>query len=360
MKQWDDSLFLEGEENIRTHFGDNTKTLLIMGKGFDPRACRMLEILKDSTNEMTVCMVDYNDRTIQKNENNESRSEENYNSIKEMCLDKDLLELSVPQYVGENEKGVLVISESVKNVFDYGLIKEYERIMIDISAMPRSVGFSIIKRILDIQKEQKVCILVCENSRCDDRITPIIAEESAQYLPGFNTFSMSLESDDDDTVWFPVLGMNEVKAFSIIADYLKAVEICPVVPFPAIDIRRSENILRCYGKALFKDRGVDRRNIIYVPEKQPQLIYRKLYDTVCYYEKALNIDEDRSIKFAFSSQSSKLIDIGILLTMLALLKNGKKAGIVVVKNRGYNLKTEYNKQDENVYCLCLNESEFDW
>ena len=209
---------------------------------------------------------------------------------------------------------------------------------------------------------QKLCVAVCENSKFDDRIRPVIVDESAEYLPGFNTFSMLLEQDDGETVWFPVLGLDDVTAFHIIDNYLKPIEICPVIPFPSKDIQRGERILRSCGEALFRERHVEKRNIIYVPENYPLWVYQKLYDTVRYYEKALHIDQNsnRVIKYAFSSQSSKLIDIGVLLAIMDLVREGIKAGIVVVENQGYQAEDPYPKEDEELYCLCLNDSIFAW
>lgn len=361
MRQWNDCFFLEGEQQIRDHFEEALDTVLIMGKGFDPRSTRALELFKDLKTNLTVFMIDYNDRTLHESPRNESRSEENYKNTKELCKDMTLEELTIPQYAGDNRKKVLVISESVRKTITSKAIARYKRLVVDVSAMPRSVGFSIIKRILDIKSaEQKIYIFVCENSDCDDKIKPVIVEESAQYLPGFNTFSMSMDADDADTIWLPILGMNETTAFEIIVNYLKPVEICPIVPFPASDIRRGENILRCYGERLFRINGIEKRNIIYVPEKYPILVYHKLCETVHYYEKALNMNGDRSLKFAFSSQSSKLIDIGILLATIDLTEQDIKTGIVVVENQGYVLNEEYNKDNEQIYCLCLDESEFGW
>ena len=53
------------------------------------------------------------------------------------------------------------------------------------------------------------------------QIVPVIVEESAEYLPGFNTFSMSLEQDESETIWFPVLGMSDTGTLKIISDYIK-------------------------------------------------------------------------------------------------------------------------------------------
>lgn len=361
-KTWEDALFLEGEQSIKSHFSKIDNLLLILGKGFDPRECRLLEQLKPVVPKLTVCLVDYTDpATVRKNTRNESRSQRNYEYFLEMSKGLKRIELKMPMYRGKTTKKTLVISESVRACMTHELLKTYQDIAVDISAMPRGVGFSVVKRLLDIKTDhQKLHILVCENSEYDDRIKPTIVDESAEYLLGFNTFSMSMEQNDEETVWFPLLGLHEERAFNIIASYLKPIEICPVVPFPSMDIRRGENILRSCGNVLFQEYAVERRNIIYVPENHPLLIYEKLYDTVRYYEKAFSIDKNQAKKYAFSSQSSKLMDIGLLLAVVDLNRESIKAGVVVVENEGYDTGGDYKKENEQLYCLSLDNNLFSW
>lgn len=363
MKKWDECLFLNGEESIKDYFNGAENVLFILGKGFDPRTCTILEKMSLIINDLTVWIVDYKDKSIRENETNISRSNSNYERMLEICKSFNMRELLVPQYEGYASKKTLIVSESVRNSFKKEELTSFKKIIIDISAMPRGLGFSIIKRLIDLNfEEQQIYVMVCENSECDDKIKPVIANESAEYLPGFNTFSMSLEASNDETIWLPVLGMNEEAAFKIIAEYIKPVEICPIVPFPAMNIRRGENILRSYGETLFRENDVEKRNIIYVPENNPLLVYKKLYETVKYYEKALNANpqKKRAIKYAFSSQSSKLIDIGVLLAIINLHNDKIKTGIIIVENQGYSLTEEYNKENEKIYCLCLNKNELDW
>ena len=364
MKKWNDCLFLNNVDKILEYFTAKEDALLILGKGFDPRVCTVLENLKPIMDKLAIWLIDYNDRPKQDDESNESRSENNYKHLLEICNGDIDLQSKVPLYGGNENKKTLVISESVRNAFSTQKLQKYKHILIDVSAMPRGVAFSIIKRIWDIKRpDQGIYILVCENSECDDKIKPVLGEEAAEYLPGFNTFAMSMEADNDEnTIWLPVLGLNEEEAFRIIDNYLKPIEICPIVPFPSNDIRRGENILRCYGQAIFRENNVEKRNIIYVPENHPILVYQKLYDTVKYYEKALSVATERgkNVKYAFSSQSSKLIDIGVLLAIINLNEEGIKTGIVVVENQGYVLREEYKKENERLYCLCLNDNEFNW
>lgn len=363
MLSFEDCLFIEGENAIKEHFRERTEALLIAGKGFDPRATKGLECIRDEIKSLSVCIIDYEDRGIKENKLHESRSEENIKRIEQLCEGIELNIKKVPQYSKLGNSKVLVISESVRESFKKENIQMYKQIIIDISAMPRAVVFSLIKRIIKIKEEnQKVYIMVCENSEWDEKINPVIVEESAEYLQGFNTFSMSQDNSIEQTIWIPMLGMNEENAFEIIYNFLDPIEICPVVPFPSTDIHRGEAILRYYGEALFRIHSIDKRNIIYVPENHPLLIYRKLYDTVRYYEKALVKDKRTSnrYKYAFSSQSSKLIDLGMLLAILHLDNEDIKAGIVVVENQGYSSNEEYLEENNKLYCLCLNDEIFGW
>lgn len=363
MDTWDKSLFLKNSEEILRFFNKKDEILMIIGKGFDPRACKAIKMLNDHKIKIAkLWVIDYNENLKgSDNSGNISRSNSNLSLLNDISKNIDKDYVNMPTYKRENEKNVLIISEKVRELIVKKSIANYSNIVVDISAMPRTVSFSIIKRLIDIKNEsQKLYIIVCENSDCDDKIKPVIVEGSAEYLQGFNTFSLTMQSDADDTIWLPVLGINEKEAFNIIADFLKPIEVCPIVPFPSTQVKRSEIILRDFGQILFQEREIEKRNIIYVPENYPLIVYKKLCDTAKYYEKALNNDNKRNIRYAFSSQSSKLIDIGILLTVITLNKQQIKAGVVIVENQGYALTDDYDENKDQMYCICLNDTEFNW
>lgn len=62
MKLWNDCLFLDNSDKILDYFASKSDSLLILGKGFDPRACTILESLKPVMSELSVWLIDYNDR----------------------------------------------------------------------------------------------------------------------------------------------------------------------------------------------------------------------------------------------------------------------------------------------------------
>ncbi len=359
----DDLLFIQGSDELVDFFKDKDNLLIVMGKGFDPRSCKIIETLSNNDVIFNVLLVDYNEQlTTGDSAKEKSRSEKNFKEFQKLCESIPYEELQVPSYKSENDsKRLLVISESVRSAFKKSLIENYDHILLDFSALPRAVAFSIAKHLWDTKEEhQKLYLLACENSEYDDYIIPKINEGTAEFLQGFNAFAMTMESENDETIWFPFLGDNEQAAFDIISKYLKPIEICPVVPFPSKNIKRSKVLLRKYGQKLFKEQNIEKRNIIYVPECQPLLNAKKLINTVKYYERALNFDNNRHIHYAFSAHSSKLMDIGLLLSVMTLLQHGRKVGIVVVDNKGYEVEKDnsYEKQKDELYCVCLDYSKF--
>lgn len=357
MQNWDECILLEGRTNIYHHF-ENKETLLIIGLGFDPRSSRFLDLLKEIKQQLTVYIVIYDDVGV-----DEDRYKNNYDTICSICDNNNIpyQSINIPMYKFDGMKRTLIISESVKTHITKNLIKCFGNIVLDISAMPKGVSFSLIKRLVMIKTiSQKLCIAVCENSEYDDSIIPIIGEESAEYLPGFNTFSLTMEQDEPETVLFPALGMEYSDTLRIIANYTKPIEICPVVPFPSMDIQRGEKMLRSCGEVLFRERGVETRDIIYVPESDPRLVCHKLSNTVEYYKKAFSIDNDRAIQYVFASSSSKLIDIGILLAVLELDEKEIKTGIVIVGKQSYRTIKDYNIKNDRLFCLCLDENIYEW
>lgn len=361
---FDNCLFLEGKNNIINFFKDKKNCLLLVGKGFDPRTASFLNSLKQEKKDFTVWIIDYNEQSNKvRNGKTSSRSNDNLNSLKQLCNDLTYDVLEVPSYkIGSDGKRTLIISESIKKEITKQKLENYDYIIVDISAMTKAASFSLINLIYKRKKpEQKLYVIVTENSDCDDKISPSIVEDSAELLQGFRTFSFSLASDDDYTIWFPAMGGYSKEAFETIYKFLRPIEICPVLPFPSVKINRSEYILRNLGELIFREYQVNKRNIIFVPEESPILVSKKLYNTVKYYESALNIDNQKSIKFVFSSQSSKLIDLGILLTILLFNKsNNIRVSFALVETAEYSLNEEYDVRYEKTYCFGFDDDELNW
>lgn len=360
--QWQDSVYLKNDNEVRQFFKSHMDQLFILGKGFDPRTCEGIKIFSQLNGDIHVLLVNYFEKNFASPKQNEIKSLDNYKNLNSFINKDYLKEINIQMWRKESENQRSITHESIRKSITKEVIEKYKEIIVDISAMPRTVSFNLIKRIKDIIGEnQKLYVLVCENSDLDDKIDPIISAESAEYLQGFGTFSIGREEISDTTkVWLPILGFNELPAFRKIEEFLKPNEICPVIPFPGLNAKRGENTIRYYGEFLFKALEVEKRNIIYVPESHPILTYIKLCNTVQYYENALNCERESIIRYIFSTQSSKLMDVGILLAIIDLQSQGYTVGMAIVENEGYNVKGEYKERNNKLSCICLNDKEFDW
>lgn len=362
---WSECMFLRGEESIKRRFSNDRKKLIFVGRGFDPRMTVGVETLFQADTNSMVLLVNYTEKQAVHDPVFAAQRDCNIRNLQLVCgnhLDEICIE------IWSQEFGATVVHEKVRKVITSELIQAYDEIIVDISAMPRIVSFNLIKHLIVLKRrkenaEKKISILVCENSSLDDSIKSIIATESAQFLQGLNAFTMGMEGISTNIrVWIPVLGLNEETALQKIAAFLQPDETCPVLPFPSANIRREEEIIRRHGIELFNALEVEKRNIIYVPENQPIIMYQKLCNTVNFYESALNPPGGEvEINYVFSSQGSKIMDIGVLMAIIDLIRNNLTVGMAVIETEGYDKsQVSYDAGYNELCCVCLDDNEFAW
>lgn len=358
--EFEERVYLGNTREVQSFFEGKKRVLLILGCGFDPRMNEGVKVLQEAGTEFQVLVIHYGRNNNSRSKKNNSQAQKNLDELRNLVGMQSILEVDIQRYSLEGEKRDVTFL-NIRNGIQKQMIQNYERIILDISAMPRTVSFYLIKHIYNIRADrQKVYILVCENSVFDDKIDEISARDSANYMY-FNLFTAGSESVNDSiTVWLPVMGDHEMAAFRKIAEYVKPDEICPVIPFPSRNVRRGEKIIRSYGHYLFKELKIEKRNIIYVPENHPLLIYQKLCSTINFYEHALQSRDEEIVKYVFSSQSSKLMDVGIVLALLDLNKDGLVVTMAYVDNDGYNHPNVYESDNNQLSCVCMDDKEFCW
>lgn len=187
-------------------------------------------------------------------------------------------------------------------------------------------------------------VVTAENASLDSHIKEFKPDAELSYVYGFKGGS-ELTSEKKPTIWLPILG--EGAAAQISAAYEKASpdEICPVLPFPSRDPRRSDALLIEYHKLLFDGMDIEGQNIIYVAEQNPFQVYRTLFQTITDYNETLKVMKGCDI--VISTFSSKLLSIGALLCAyeFKLLKT-IRVGILNVDSSGYEIEEAELDGDE--------------
>jgi len=348
--RWSPYVLLTGEklENMfATHFHERSKVLVIMGKGFDVRMNIALNQLQSNLNKpnITCLLISFDEGESSISHRYKSLVDDNVKELNSLLLTKDIIIKNIQLWKKEGKKKRRVGDRSAADIINTIDLNVYTDILVDISALPRGIYFSLIGKILTLidlnvgKHTPNLMVAVAENPALDSAIIDDIPHEDLNFLHGFGG-GIDLSSSDlsEPTIWLPVLGENKQVYIRKAYEHLAPNEMCPVLPYPSRDPRRPDSLIVEYHDLLFDDYRVEPQNIMYVPEQNPFEAYRILSNTINNYNKSLQTIG--GCKAVLSTFSSKLISIGTLLAAYELKANNIGVGVLSVDSQGYNLDKE--------------------
>jgi hypothetical protein len=201
-------------------------------------------------------------------------------------------------------------------VTDTAFVSGIGHLVIDVSSLPSSLYFPVVAAALTSVDRAvegfpaEVQVVACENPMIDSAIVELGVSE-ASLVGGFRG-PLELASEPAGTViWAPVLGEQSGPALQAIHSFLAPGDVCPVLPFPARNPRRADNLLLEYQVELLDAFLVTPGNLIYADERNPFDLYRTLSRLQNDYRHALRALEPTTV--ALSTHSSKLLSLGALL-----------------------------------------------
>jgi len=331
------------------HFSNEEHQLLfILGKGFDIRMNFALNRLLKQCPKLNVhcLLVEFDEGSTSSSHDYESFVDDNMKEFVRLMTNRTWTSCKIKIKSGSGRKGRIVGDRNAAEIIkDYSDISKYTDIIIDISALPRSLYFSLIGKVLTLidlptSKTHNLFLSVAENVKIDALIQESGIEEDITYLHGFGG-QIELESEKEKPlIWFPILGEKKrvhinKGADKITEDKARVYEICPVLPFPSKNPRRSDSLLIEYHDILFDALDIEPQNIMYVTERDPFQAYVQLSNAIMNYQESLHVIE--GCKIALSTFSSKLISIA---TLLVAYENQDFVGIMNVNSGGYNVLNE--------------------
>lgn len=195
-------------------------------------------------------------------------------------------------------------------------VEDVGHLIIDVSSLPASLYFPAIAATLTSVDRgvagfpEEVQVVACENPEVDAAIINLGVDEAA-VVGGFRG-TLERESDPTGTIiWAPVIGEHVGPALQAIHDFLNPGDVCPILPFPARNPRRADNLLLEHQVVLLDAFRVTPGNLIYADERNPFDLYRTLSRLQEDYRHALKALEPTTV--ALSTHSSKLLSLGALL-----------------------------------------------
>lgn len=283
-------------------------TTFILGLGFDPRMLvglrRIGPLLKDRLSIVAIDLSGTGSGEMATVHGDRNRDE--LAQLVATC-GCNLISTRLPSTSDRRRAGLRLAQELSRDM-------EAEHIVIDISAVPKSVYFPLIASCLRRGDEERrllqIQVLVTENPSLDD----IIGGEGTLPASHFGGFQHGLNLEavlSGPRVWAPVLGPRVATQLEAIHDRLKPAEICPVLPFPAHSARRGDDLLIEYQRLLVGTFEVEASNYIYASEANPFDLYRTLSRLHLRYRESLKPLGESTL--VLSSHASKALSIGVLL-----------------------------------------------
>jgi len=317
--------------------------LFVVGLGFDPRMCSAIrEIMSQGGVGKRDCLL------IAFDEGPDSPSRQYHDMVK--SNDEELSELMIGkgnitkhQLRMWSADGHRIGSRNAASVFRrIDALTQYTDIVVDISALPQSIYFPLIAKLLLLLDSNEgssplpnLHVVVSESPDLDHIIHPVGIDDEATYLYGFGGGVDMEATAEIPRVWVPILGEDRGGELVRIYDLIQPDEICPVLPFPSSNPRRGDNLILEYRKLLLDGFLVEPTNIVYASEKNPFEVYRELAKTISQWSTTLQ--PLGSCKIVISALSSKILSLGALLAAYQLRRMGQLVGIGHVEARGYDI-----------------------
>ena len=332
----------EAKQFWRTHLkGRSRKLLYVLGSGFDPRMCSGVEKLLGQMENSDVTWLCIGLKEEYPEPALVQQAKENNQHLLRLLGDNALIqrvEIDTWHQTGISRKRA-TSRNTMKGLRNQLNIEAYDDIVVDISSMAQAVYFTLLGFILSKLDRSKAVptnlhIIALEDPELDRLVVQTGIDESASYIRGFAGQMQTAGLADVPLLWIPVLGEGERVQLERLYDFVKPVEICPVLPFPSRDPRRRDKLIVEYHDLLMDQWQIEPKNFVFASERNPFDVYIQLRRLVQRYDDVLRPIE--GCKAVISSQSSKVLSIGAFLAAYELKNDlNFNVGIVHIESQGY-------------------------
>ena len=320
MRWYDYILVRDGEPEFDDIFGgpSDESVLYILGEGFDPRTTvglaraaelrkgEQLSILTLELSSADSAAVGVGDDVLELARTNREWLDELVETYGLRRSRLNYLTVADPASAG------LAISRTVVSEH----CESFSRVVVDVSAMPTRVFFPLIGALLKESdphqgtREFELLVVACENPELDDRIVRL-GTRSGSVVGGFRHGFETRVHGPGVRIWAPLLGQGEESTIRAVYRSLEPDEVCPILPYPARQPRRSDDLLHEYNGLLFDEMLADAANLIYADEANPFDLYRTLLRLRDRYTESLAPIGEATV--ILSAHASKLLALGVML-----------------------------------------------
>lgn len=291
--------------------GQSNVLHLIIGDGFDPRALHIVDriMLLDLPVRITTIGLPAGTGSA----HTTGLAGENRRRFAELVQTHD-----VPvhcQVEPEDSNRLTAGIRIARSLIEESVILPDEAVILDVSALPGSRFFPLLgafAQLTEDSRDGELIVTVAENPDLDDLINPQGISD-----PGsISGFGHGFRPDDSRMIriWAPVLGKATSSELEAIFGYLNPAEVYPILPFPARNPRRADDLVLEHLTLLLEQFEISTRNFLYVQEANPFDCYRVLSSL---HERSTDLLRlIGPVKVVSSIHASKMLSIGVCLASI--------------------------------------------
>ena len=291
---------------------------VILGAGFDPRSLLALRRIAQCGTKRQVSFIGLLLKppplTSDTSKTIEKITAENWRLLADFAGGTSISKSEVSL---RDSSGHLVGGRTALHVVSQAIeeLGTFENVVVDISGLPRTIFFPLIAFLCsraDQGKIKNLHVTVTEDAALDAKI------HGGEYGTADYIYPFRLEAEKK-LIWLPVVSENEAGRLQKIHNLIesKCIEICPILPFPARNLRRADDILVKLREVLFERILVSKNNLLLCDERTPFDVYRKIIQMDDYYKERLtSLPGIGDVTTVVSPLASKMLSLGMLLAAI--------------------------------------------
>lgn len=273
--------------NCITHFDDGVdgfiadyfaqadrRCLLVAGAGFDPRARTIASKLSATLGDRISALL-FREERGEPAQNLVAAADDNEAAMCALIERTTVQQIQIFAQDGAPVAGAR-IGEALRS---FTLPDGLSDIVLDMSALSIGVGFPVARYLLEDCERRggiNLHLMIVSNPELDARI---VGEPDNRVINvrGYSGQASDVGADRPAKIWAPQLAHRKREALGTIraAAGDTVYKICPILPFPARNPRRADELISEYEEQL-RAWEVDARDLIYVSERNPLDSYRTL------------------------------------------------------------------------------------
>lgn len=348
--RWEDYFITNGDKFDsfwKSYLKNNKNVFFILGCGFDPRMCNILQKISDfNENSKLHCFaLDYDEGISSPSNQFTDQKLANMKMLENLQSKK--ISLEIKKINVRDDTNIIKTRQIKKLFFSLDTFDNFTDIVIDISSFPIYLYFPIIAKILNMLDKEKskneekllpnLHVVVSENADLDQIIIQKELEDEATLVYPFQANVEIEDAEQIPRIWLPIIGENQELQIPKIATMLKPDEITPIFPSISLNPRRGDALYLKY-KEIFDRLSVDHRNIVYGAEQNPFEVYREIFSTIERYRKSLS--KLGFCKVAISSLSSKLLSMAAFFVAYEAKQKDLEIAIAQVFSKGFSIDSK--------------------